>query len=119
MGSVFCNTVFDTEKKIGELGMLAAKDEFCGKGLGNGLISQAEARAKHNGCTNMRLELLTPRDWEHPVKVILDKWYTKVGYVKGDTEDFDKSYPHISPMLACPMNFTVYLKPLKKGMFEL
>jgi len=37
----------------------------------------------------MRLELLTPRDWEHPVKKFLDEWYQRIGYVKGDEANFE------------------------------
>ena len=61
----------------------------------------------------MRLELLTPREWEHPMKKILNVWYQKIGYVQGQKEDFGKLYPEISKMFDCPVDFTVYLKDLK------
>ena len=92
--------------------MIAAIEEETGKGLGKLLVAQAENRAREHGCTTMRLELLTPSDWEHPVKKILDAWYARLGYVKGGPEPFEAAHPHIAPLLACTCIFTVYLKPL-------
>lgn len=114
IGSVFCNSSFDKKKHIGEFGMLCASLEYTGQGLGTQLIEQAESKAKEAGCKTMRLELLTPQTWEHPVKTILDAWYRRLGYVKGGNEDFDSLYPHIVPLLDGKMNFTVYLKQLFK-----
>ena len=79
-------------------------------GLGRSLIGRAEQRAKDHGCEKMRLELLTPRDWEHPVKKFLDEWYQRIGYVKGDEANFEDQYAHRVNDLACPCKFTVYLK---------
>ena len=33
--------------------------------------------AKNHGCEKLMLELLRPRDFKHPFKVFLDKWYSK------------------------------------------
>ena len=81
MGSIYCDTAFDVN--LGKLGMLAVREEHTRKGLGNLLVSCAENKSKESGCIQMRLELLIPRDYEHPYKKFLHEWYTKVGYVKG------------------------------------
>ena len=111
-GIVYCDVNQDRENEIGELGMLCATEEMTGKGLGNFLIRAAEKRARRYGCRWSRLELLTPRDWEHPVKKILHAWYTRLGYIQGDPEPFEKAYPDKAPDLAYACTFTVYLKGL-------
>ena len=79
-GSIFCDATYDQSNHVGKFGMLCATEEMTGKGLGSLLIAYAENRAKAHGCNQMRLELLTPRDYEHPVKKFLIEWYTRIGY---------------------------------------
>ena len=50
VGSVYCNTAHDKERKIGELSMLVAKEEYTCKGIGSGLVARAEVRARESGC---------------------------------------------------------------------
>ena len=76
------------------------------------MIKKCEETALAAGCVNLRCEILSPRDWKHPVKSFQDGWYQKLGYVKGKAEPF--LYPHILPFLDGPMLFTPYVKPLKK-----
>lgn len=109
-GCIFVNASFG--EALGELGMLCVSETCLGRGLGRLLVSSAELYCKKNGCKQMRLELLTPRAFVHPVKAWLDGWYQRLGYVKGVTEDFGAAYPRIAPLLACECNFTVYLKDL-------
>ena len=58
----------DDFEKEAELGLLAVSDDWLSKGLGNFLIQNAEKYAKFRGCETMRLELLSPRDWNHKRK---------------------------------------------------
>ena len=96
----------------GELGMLSVSAGHLGSGLGRRLLLSAEAHCKAAGCTQMRLELLAPRDSPHPTKKWLDAWYARQGYAKGAPDDFAAAFPRIAPLLAVPCVFTVYLKPL-------
>ena len=87
-GSIFVNPFF--EENIGELGMLCVAEKFLRRGLGKMLVHAAEVHCKSvASCKHMRLELLTPAAYIHPVKAWLDKWYTSMGYVKGTPENFD------------------------------
>ena len=81
--------------------MLAVKDEASGKGLGKLLVNAAEQESKKNGCTHNRMELLTPLGWEHPVKKWLHAWYTRLGYVAGESEPFSKRYSHMCHLFSC------------------
>ena len=56
----------------------------------------------------MRLELLTPVSWEHPVKVFLEAWYIRLAML-GHTEPLGLMYPHLVDELATE-DFTVWLK---------
>ena len=93
--------------------MLAAKPELTGKGVGRLLISACEVRAKIEGCSTIKLELLEPSEWQHPIKSVLHKWYQdRLGYVKGEQKVFAEFYPQLSPFLSGPTKFTEYVKHL-------
>ena len=111
-GSILCDVDFDAAAKVGELGMLVVDAGCLGRGVGRLLMRAAEAAARRAGCGAMRLELLTPSGFSHPVKVWLDAWYQREGYVKGAAEDFAKAYPRIAAILV-PCVFTCYLKQLQ------
>ena len=112
VGSVYVTNCFNENSELGELGMLAVNKEYLGQGIGTLLINCAEEYCKKSNCKQIRLELLTPKSYEHPFKKRLNLWYTKLKYKKGITEDFNSAYPQIVPMLACDCDFTVYTKDL-------
>ena len=101
------------EDKLAELGMLAVHKDYLRLGLATSLIKAAEERAFKNDCQRMRLEILSPKTWEHPEKKMLKAWYTtKLGYVEGETEDFSKHFPVLKKNLKCECIFTIYIKEL-------
>ena len=110
VGSIFVKENF--APGVGELGMLAVSAAYLRRGLGKLLVGAAEEVCRSKHCSRMRLELLTPRDSVHAVKVWLDAWYSSLGYVKGLPEDFGQAFPRIQPLLACDCIFTVYMKEL-------
>ena len=113
VGSVMCDKNFDKEKHLADLGMLCVKEDQTGKGIGKLLILESEKRSKEMGCTTMRLEILSPRDWKHPTKTWLDVWYTqKMGYTKGALEDFTECFPEHAARLKDPCVFTTYHKDI-------
>ena len=74
--------------------MLNVAEDHRRSGAGRALIAAAEERCRASGCQRIRLQLLTPKDFVHPVKVWLEQWYTQLGYVRqGDGEDFGKGVP--------------------------
>ena len=112
VGTVYVTNSFCDDSEVGELGMLAVHEDYLGQGIGTLLIQCAEEYCRRSHCKTIRLELLTPKSYVHPFKKRLDEWYRRMQYVKGLTEDFNKVYPHIVPMLSCECDFTVYTKIL-------
>jgi GNAT superfamily N-acetyltransferase len=96
----------------GEFGMLVASPEHRGIGLGRRLVDFAEGWARERGLATMRLELLLPRDWTHPVKEFLREWYTRMGYRPVRTASFADDFPELEPLLATPCDFVIYHKSL-------
>jgi GNAT superfamily N-acetyltransferase len=109
VGSVNVNLMSDG---VGEFGMLAADLHYRGMGIGSALVDRAEQWARDMGCHTMRLELLTPRDWSHPSKEFLKKWYSKICYVPQTTEPLERLHPELAPELATECDFTVWRKSL-------
>ena len=110
VGSVAIKIMND--KRTGEFGMLVAEKSYRGLGIGSALVKAAENWAISKGFKRMRLELLTPRYWEHPSKVFLKEWYSRIGYVPDKTEPFEKMHPEKIHDLATECDFTVWYKSL-------
>lgn len=71
LGSIMCRE-YEEEPGMAELGMLAVSKKFLRKGIASNLISAAETHARVDlSCNTMRLEILSPRDFEHPMKMML------------------------------------------------
>src|SRR5215475_2753510 len=105
VGSVNINLMRDG---VGEFGMLVGDRKHRGKGIGSALIDSAEKWAREMSCHTMRLELLTPRNWTHPSKEFLKKWYARIGYKPLATESFEILHPELVPELATECDFTVW-----------
>eukprot|EP00912_Choanoflagellata_sp_UC4_P000771 UC4_evm1s485 len=76
------------EDSVGVVGMLAVQKKYLKKGLGKMLMDAAENWARSLAFEAIQLELLTPRGWDHPQKVLLKAWYTKIGFEEERREDF-------------------------------
>jgi GNAT superfamily N-acetyltransferase len=109
VGSVNINLMRDG---VGEFGMLAADFDHRGKGIGSALVDRAENWARDLACHTMRLELLTPRNWTHPSKEFLKKWYSRIGYEPQATESLEILHPELVHELATECDFTVWRKSL-------
>ena len=109
VGSIF---VTKLNASLGEFGMLVCDPSERHQGIGRRLIAAAEEHCRNLGCSTMQLELLYPRDWPQKTKEILKEWYPKLGYQKGQEEDFNKYYPQLKPVLATECVFAIYKKSL-------
>lgn len=105
------------DDRTGEFGMLAVDPGHRSAGLGRELVRFAEQHFQADGHDTMRLELLVPREWSHPTKEFLARWYTRIGYSVVRTETIEKSYPDLAPLLATPCDFVIYHKALRKDAF--
>jgi GNAT superfamily N-acetyltransferase len=109
VGAVNVNLMRDG---VGEFGMLVADLNRRGTGIGSALVDRAENWARDRACHTMRLELLTPRNWTHPSKEFLKKWYSRIGYKPQATEPFEILHPELVSELATECDFTVWHKSL-------
>jgi GNAT superfamily N-acetyltransferase len=92
--------------------MLVAAPEHRGTGIGRTLVAFAEQLNRERGRRAMQLELLLPREWQHPSKEFLKAWYGRIGYRLIRTTTIDDAHPHLAPLLATPCDFAIYEKPL-------
>jgi len=92
--------------------MLVTNPKFKGKGLGSLLVNFAEQQVKELGASTMQLELLVPTEFEHPDKVFLTNWYTRIGYEKVGEHDVDYVHQGISQFLKTPCKAVVYQKKI-------
>lgn len=105
--------IHDVAADASEFGILVADPEQRGIGIGRALIDFAERGARGRGLRAMRLELLVPREWQHPSKEFLKGWYGRLGYRLIATTTVDDSHPHLAPLLATPCDLEVHEKPLR------
>ena len=102
----------DLDERTSEFGILAGAPDRRGAGIGTALIAFAEATSRERGRRAMRLELLVPREFDHPSKVFLDAWYRRLGYRVIQTRTVADAHPELEPLLATPCDFALYEKPL-------
>jgi GNAT superfamily N-acetyltransferase len=112
VGSVRIRDVADDAS---EFGMLVAAFEQRRTGVGRALVEFAERRTRERGRRAMQLELLVPREWQHPSKEFLKKWYGRIGYRLIRTGGMADAYPHLAPMLATPCDLLGYEKPFERA----
>jgi GNAT superfamily N-acetyltransferase len=109
---VGCVRLRAIDEQTAEFGMLSARPELQGIGVGRALVAFVESRAIDGGFVRMQLELVKPRGWKHPAKEILHSWYERLGYVVVSTNDFATVEPSVEPFLVTPCDFLVLWKTL-------
>ena len=92
--------------------MLVANPIYKGKGVGSVLVSFAEQIASNHNATIMQLELLVPTEFEHPDKVFLHDWYSRIGYKKIAEHDVDYVHAGLSKLLKTGCVAKIYQKKL-------
>src|SRR5262245_1553432 len=102
----------DVDDDASEFGMLVAAFEQRGTGVGRELVGFAEQNSRERGRRAMQLELLVPREWQHPSKEFLKAWYGRIGYRPIRTGSMEDSYPHLAPLLATGCDLLGYEKAL-------
>ncbi|KAB5566746.1 hypothetical protein GE09DRAFT_745830 [Coniochaeta sp. 2T2.1] len=100
------------EEETGEFGMLACEPVSRGIGVGRALLRFAEEEMRRRGAKKMRLELLQGDGWRHEFKDRLEAWYSRNGYVLTRTEDVQKNWAFLVPLLARPTVMKVFIKEL-------
>jgi GNAT superfamily N-acetyltransferase len=84
-----------------------------GKGIGSALIQTVENEAKAKGGTVMKIEILRVKSLEVPHKVVLAKFYERLGYTYTGSDDCSCKIPDWKvKLLVAPSDFDFYSKPL-------
>ena len=109
IGCVWVEKVNNTTYKFK---MLVTDPEYKGKGVGTLLVSYAEEEAIRRGAYKMQLELLVPTEFEHPDKIFLTQWYTRIGYQKVAEHEVDYVHQGISRYLKTGCVAQVFEKQL-------
>ncbi|KAI1386078.1 uncharacterized protein F4822DRAFT_408874, partial [Hypoxylon trugodes] len=113
LGCISIRKLSDTR---GELGLFAVSLDQRGRGFGRDLLVFAENWCRDNlggpGVAISQVDLLVPTHFEHPFKVRLNAWYSKLGYQLVGRQDFAVEYPSLAPQLAGPTEYRLYEKKL-------
>lgn len=111
---VGCIRIRRLDDDVSEFGMLAAAPGHRRIGVGRELVRFAEQSSRDKGHGTMQLELLVPREWKHPSKEFLARWYGHIGYKVVRVGSTDEFYPNLSPLLATPCDFVIYRKDIQR-----
>lgn len=111
---VGCIRIRRLDDDVSEFGMLAAAPSHRRIGVGRELVRFAEQSSRDKGHGTMQLELLVPREWKHPSKEFLARWYDRIGYKVVRVGSTDEFYPNLSPLLATPCDFVIYRKDIQR-----
>jgi GNAT superfamily N-acetyltransferase len=110
---VGCAYVRPLDHGTADLGLISTAPDQWGGGIGRRLIRSAEELMRSRGVTTMQLELLVPKEWDHPAKEHLRAWYTRLGYRVVRTAPFDQVAACLACRLATPCEFLIFRKPLR------
>lgn len=101
--------------RVAEFGMLSVALSAQRRGVGGALLAFIETVAKDDNRDEIQLEILCPRDWQHPRKEHLKDWYGRSGFAFVEQGSIESAYPQLAPMLVGPCEFLIYRKALRHG----
>ena len=93
-----------------DLGLISTATDQWGGGIGRRLVRSAEELMRSRGVTTMQLEVLVPKEWSHPAKDHLRRWYTRLGYRVIRSAPVEAAW--LAERLATPCEFLIFHKPL-------
>ncbi|KAK3317547.1 hypothetical protein B0T19DRAFT_293565 [Cercophora scortea] len=105
--------VFPLTPQLADIGMLCCAPSLSGTGVGRRLVEFAENHARRVlGAKTMQLEVLSPVEFVHPLKVRFQSWYERMGYAIVRVGDFGDEFPHLQPHLVTRIEYRVFEKRL-------
>jgi GNAT superfamily N-acetyltransferase len=114
--AVGCASVRAIDASTADLGVVSVAPDRWGGGFGRELVRSAEDLMRSRAVTTSQLELLVPREWVHPEKDRLRRWYLRLGYRIVRTAQFEEIVPaRLTGQLATPCEFLVFRKDLSSA----
>ena len=105
--------VYQIDDETYGFGLLASEFTLNGQGIGTALINAAEQLALQNKASRMAIEILRVKGVDVESKLILARYYERLGYVYTHSEDcICKIKPAKYKKLVAPSNFDFYVKRL-------
>ena len=92
--------------------MLTIIEKHQKKGYGNIILKYIIRKAKKGNFNNITIEILCAKNWKHPQKEFLIKWYTKHGFIFKREFSFEKLYPSHAKYMKSKLVFKEYCKPI-------
>jgi GNAT superfamily N-acetyltransferase len=90
--------------------MLTIIEKHQNKGHGSTILSFIINKAKHENFNKITIEILCAKNWKHPQKDFLIKWYSKNGFVFKREFSFEKMYPSHTKYMKSELVFKEYCK---------
>lgn len=109
---VGCLRISKLSEEIGEIGLVSVDLSKRGFGIPNNLMNEAENKLREMGLKKSVVELLVPRNWDHPKKQQLFSWYNLRGYRFLKRDLFENYFPEAANNLLVDVDFLVLEKDL-------
>ena len=96
--------------------MLTVIEKHQKKGYGQKMLDFIFKKSKKENITQIFLEILCAKNWNHPQKEFLIRWYSDYGFTYNKSYSFEKLYPTHKKYMNCELIFKQYVKkimPLK------
>jgi GNAT superfamily N-acetyltransferase len=112
---VGCAHVRPLDAGTADLGLISTVTDQWGGGIGRQVVRAAEELMRSRGVTTMQLEVLVPKEWSHPAKDHLRRWYTRLGYRVIRSAPVEQVAACLAGRLATPCEFLIFHKPLRRN----
>ncbi|MGV6861129.1 MAG: GNAT family N-acetyltransferase [Putridiphycobacter sp.] len=110
---VGCLRHYAKDENTYSFGLLSVDFDFGRKGIGKALIDKVEEIAKSEGYDKIQIEILRVKDMDVPHKVVLAKYYERLGYNYTKSMDCSIYIPDWKyKLLVRPSDFDVYVKEI-------
>lgn len=90
--------------------MLTVIEKYQKNGLGNLILKHIIEKAEADDFKTISLEILCPKNWEHPQKEFLIKWYEKMEFNYTRSFLFESLYPSHKKFMKCDLIFKAFTK---------
>lgn len=92
--------------------MLTIIEKHQKKGYGQKILEFIYDKSKKENIAQIFLEILCAKNWDHPQKEFLIRWYSDCGFIYNKSYSFEKLYPTHKKYMNCELVFKQYVKKI-------